>query len=168
MGYTVLPQVVAQFSEDYNGYAQINTQNINAGGDATTDYVATADNGSDSTYYVDLGINSSNYDPLSPTNSLGTATGPNDAYLYTQANGSANQGGNLVIGTTTDQRYIRFVVGGGNVSHVVATMSHPGTVSTSPSFGTSPIPSEISTSVQLEVLQYRVVSSPSSISSGEA
>jgi hypothetical protein len=135
IGYTVLPQVVAQFSENYNGYAQINTQNINAGGDATTDYVATADNGSDSTYYVDLGINSSNYDPLSPTNSLGTATGPNDAYLYTQANGSANQGGNLVIGTTTDQRYIRFVVGGGNVSHVVATMSHPGTVSTSPSSG---------------------------------
>jgi hypothetical protein len=135
LGYTILPQVVAQFSENYNGYAQINTQNINAGGDATTDYVATADNGTDTTFYVDLGINSSNFDPLSPNNSLGTATGPNDAYLYTQANGSANNGGNLIVGTTTDQRVIRFVSGGGNIEHVVATMSHPGVSSTSTSSG---------------------------------
>jgi hypothetical protein len=135
IGYTILPQVVAQFSENYNGYSQINTQNINAGGDATTDYVATANNGTDTTFYVDLGINSSNFDPLSPNNSLGTATGPNDAYLYTQANGSANNGGNLIVGTTTDQRFIRFVSGGGNIEHVVATMSHPGVSSTSTSTG---------------------------------
>jgi hypothetical protein len=135
VGYAVLPQLVAQFSENYNGYAQINTQNINAGGAATTDYVATANNGTDSTFYVDLGINGSNYDPLSPSNSLGSATSPNDAYLYTQANGSAYNGGNLVLGTTTDQRFIRFVSGGGNIDHVVATLSHPGVTSTSTSSG---------------------------------
>jgi hypothetical protein len=134
-GYTILPQVVAQFSENYNGYAQLNTQNINAGGDATTDYVATANNGSDTTYYVDLGINGSGFDPLSPNNSLGTATSPNDAYLYTQANGPANYGGNLVIGTTTDQRLIRFVSGGGNIEHVVVAMAHAGTVATSTTSG---------------------------------
>jgi len=135
VGYSILPQVVGQFSENYNGYAQINTQNINAGGDATTDYVATADNGTDSTFYVNLGINSSNYDPLSPNNSLGTATGPNDAYLYTQANTSASNGGNLVVGTTTDQRFIRFVSGGGNIEHVVATLAQPGVTSTSTASG---------------------------------
>ncbi len=68
-GYTILPQVVAQFSENYNGYAQLNTQNINAGGDATTDYVATANNGTDTSFYVDLGIAGSGYDPNSPQNS---------------------------------------------------------------------------------------------------
>ena len=135
VGYLVLPQTVTQFSENFDGYAQINTQNISAGGNATTDYVATANNGSDTSFYVDLGINGQNYEPLSPNNSLGTSTLPNDAYLYVQGNTSANVGGNLVIGTTTDQRFIRFISGGPNAEHVVATMYHPDTQSTSTTTG---------------------------------
>ena len=134
-GYTILPQVVAQFSEDYNGYAQLNTQNINAGGSATTDYVATANNGTDTTFYVDLGIAGDGYNSTSPNNSLGTALFQNDAYLYTQANTPSSYGGNLVLGTTTGQRSIRFISGGGNIEHVVATMDHAGTTSTSTTTG---------------------------------
>jgi hypothetical protein len=134
-GYAILPQVVAQFSEDYNGYAQLNTQNINAGGSATTDYVATANNGSDTTFYVDLGIASDGYDGSSPNNSLGTALFQNDAYLYTQANTPSSYGGNLVLGTTTGQRFVKFVSGGGNVEHVVVEMSHAGATSTSTTSG---------------------------------
>ena len=112
-GYSILPQVVGQFSENYNGYAQINSQNINAGADATTDYVATANNGSDSAFYIDMGINGSGYDPTSPTNSLGTSTYANDGYLYVQGStGAPGAGGNLVIGTTSTGKVVRFIAGG--------------------------------------------------------
>jgi len=135
-GYSILPQVVAQFSENYNGYAQINTQNINAGGDATTDYVATANNGTDTTYYVDLGIAGSGYDPNSPYNSLGNVMYPNDAYLYAQGNTSANIGGNLVIGTTVHGRNLVIITGGINTDHNAATFFHSGTESANTASGT--------------------------------
>jgi hypothetical protein len=135
-GYSVLPQVVAQFSENFDGYAQINTQNINAGGDATTDYVATANNGTDTTFYVDLGIAGSGYDPNSPFNSLGNVLYPNDAYLYTQGNTSADIGGNLVIGTTVHGRNLVIITGGVNTEHTAATFWHAGTASSTTTNGT--------------------------------
>jgi hypothetical protein len=45
--------------------------NKSTGADATADYILTADNGTDTVNYLDLGIINSGYDPNTPTNSLG-------------------------------------------------------------------------------------------------
>ena len=56
-GYTVLgTNVVSQFAGNVNAYSQINSQNINNGTQASTDLVLTSNNGTDTTYYVNLGI----------------------------------------------------------------------------------------------------------------
>lgn len=122
-GYTHVTNDIAQFSGNVDGYTQVNFQNINSGSNATTDWVATANNGTDTTYYVDLGIASSGYDPLSPTNSLGTSLYPNDAYLYTQGS-TGSAGGNLVIGTSTPGTITSIIAGGVNSSNVVTTFSN--------------------------------------------
>jgi hypothetical protein len=91
-----------------NSYAQLNIQNGNAGTAASSDVVATADNGNESVNFVDMGINSS----VNTQNYFG---GLNDAYLYAIGNG-VNAGGNLYIGTATASRDIAFLTGGGTKS----------------------------------------------------
>lgn len=81
-----------------NSYAQLNIQNSNAGTTASSDVVATADNGNESTNYIDMGINSS----ANTNNYFG---GVNDAYLY-------NLGQNLLIGTGTAAKSLAFLTGG--------------------------------------------------------
>lgn len=124
-GFTQIPQTLAQMSANYNGYAQVNLENQSAGNQATADYVVTADNGTDSTYYVDLGIASSGYNGLVSNNSLGTSLYANDAYLYAQGNTNVTVGGNLVIGTTIDSKNIKFISGGSNVEHIAVQINHP-------------------------------------------
>ncbi|OLY93051.1 hypothetical protein [Cnuella takakiae] len=46
---------------DYNGYFQVNVQNNNGGTRASSDLVATANNGTETTNFVNLGINGSGY-----------------------------------------------------------------------------------------------------------
>jgi len=68
-----------------NNYLQLNIQNENNGANASSDIVATANNGSETTNYIDMGINGASY-----TGFLG---GPNDAYIY--ATGSNFHIGNI-------------------------------------------------------------------------
>jgi len=127
-GYAVVPYYLAQFTTNSNSYSQLNIQNINRGNQSTTDYVATANNGSDTTYFVNLGIAGNLYNGLNPNNSLGTVLNINDAYLYAQGNvTSGSPGGNLVIGTTTPGTSIRFIGGGPNAANVAVTINNPGT-----------------------------------------
>ena len=58
---TTTSHTLATLKGSVNDYLQINLQNYNSGISASTDYVATADDGTDSTYYIDMGINSSTY-----------------------------------------------------------------------------------------------------------
>lgn len=81
-----------------NNYLQLNIQNQSAGTNASSDVVATADNGNETSNYVDLGINSS-------LNSSGVMGGANDAYLY-------NLGQNFLIGTGTAAKSLIFMTGG--------------------------------------------------------
>ena len=87
--YTPLPNTLYQATGSSKWYVQNNIQNINNEGSA--DYVVTADNGSDLTGYIDMGIAGGGY----------TYDGfhlPNDGYLYVA--GNTGQGlGNLWIGT---------------------------------------------------------------------
>jgi Chaperone of endosialidase len=84
-----------------NSYVQFNIQNTSNGGGASTDIVATANNGTENANYVDLGINSSNYN--NGTSSL--LNGANNAYLY-------SKGEDFVIGNASTSKSIIFFTGG--------------------------------------------------------
>ena len=56
------PNTVAQFSGTANNYMQINSQNFNPYGSA--DMILTADTGTNSNSFIDLGINNSQFDPI--------------------------------------------------------------------------------------------------------
>ena len=127
---TILPNTVASFSANVNSYTQVTLQNKSTGADATADYIITADNGSDTVNYLDLGIINSGYDPNTPTNSLGNIVYAADGYLYSQGNTSntSQAGGNLVIGTATANKSVKIFAGGVNSSAIVGTFSNTGLV----------------------------------------
>jgi hypothetical protein len=79
-----------------NSYFQIHNQNVNSGIYASSDYVATANNGSDESFYINMGIASSNF--AHPDFSM---AGPNDGYLYVH-------GGDLRIATASTATNIEF------------------------------------------------------------
>ena len=122
-----LPNTIAQFSLAGESYVQTNFVNINGGGSA--DHVITANNGTDSTYFLDLGLANPAYQPGLEFNNIGTAVRPLDGYLYVQGGTTSGLlGGNLIVGTTTTGTQIRFIVGGGTSSNVVANMTSTGLV----------------------------------------
>src|SRR5450432_759078 len=98
-----------------NSYFQLNIQNLSSGTGASSDVVATADNGNETTNYVDMGINSS-------TNTSGVMGAANDAYLYNVSNnfliGTGVAGKSLVLmtgGTTQSSNERMRIDGSGNV-----------------------------------------------------
>lgn len=125
---TLLPNTIAAFSGNINYYSQVTLQNKNSGTNATADFVITADDGDDSTNYLDIGINNSGYDISSPTNILGNIANKGDSYIYTQGNTSnINQaGGNLYIGAVTEGKVVEIFAGGPNTDNVVATFANTG------------------------------------------
>lgn len=121
-GYDILPDTLAQFTSQVASYAQVNMQNMDSGTNSSTNYVATADNGSDTTNFINFGIVNSNYDNTTPTNGLGTSLQASDGYLYVQGDTSLTPGGNLVLGTVTTGRVTNFIAGGSESSNIVATV----------------------------------------------
>jgi len=111
------PSSAAQFFTNTNNFAQVNSQNINAGNNASSDFIATADNGSNNDTYIDLGMNSSTYNQ-----SAYGVTKANDGYLYVYGN-AVTGGGNLVLGTATTNNDIVFHTGGTQASNEVARIS---------------------------------------------
>jgi hypothetical protein len=81
-----------------NNYFQLNIQNQSNGNTASSDVVATADNGTENVNYVDLGMNGSG-------NTQSVFGNPDDAYLYTTGN-------NFLIGTGTAGEALVFMTGG--------------------------------------------------------
>ncbi len=81
-----------------NNYLQMDIRNASTGNAASSDIVATADNGSETTNYVNMGINGSGY-------TSGVMGGANDAYLF-------NVGQNLLLGTGTAAKSLVFMTGG--------------------------------------------------------
>jgi hypothetical protein len=119
---------------DYNNYLEINVQNLNNGNLASSDIVATADNGDSLSVYVDMGINSGGYS----NGASNILNGPNVAYLYAHGrdfkigNGSPNR--NLVfftnpsggtLGTNTANGLERMRISqNGNVGIGTSTPAH--------------------------------------------
>jgi hypothetical protein len=124
-----LPNTVASFSLGGDSYVQTNFFNSNDGG--TADHVITANAGSggtDSTLFIDMGFANKNYQPGSEFNNIGNAIYPLDGYLYTQGNTGTSPGGNLVVGTTTSNTSLKFIVGGGSSANIVAKMTSTGLI----------------------------------------
>jgi len=110
-----------------DNYLQINVQNRSSGTSASSDLVATADNGSETTKFIDMGINSSAYN----NTSLPILNGINKTYLYTTGNDFAIGNGTASMamlfftgGTATTNERLR-ITGSGNVG--IAT-NNPGAV----------------------------------------
>jgi hypothetical protein len=125
---TQLPNTIASFTSNINYYTQVTLQNKSTGTDATTDYILTADNGSDTVNYGDFGIINSGYDNNTPNNSLGNIVFAADTYLYAQGNtsNSSQSGGNLAIGTTVPGKNVKIFAGGVNNSSIIANISNTG------------------------------------------
>jgi hypothetical protein len=94
--------------------AQITLQNLSSGSGASSDFVATADNGTDTINYVNIGINSSNYNQTGY--SIGGALA---GYLYCN-------GGDLTIGTQTPGKVIKFHTSGTTAGQLRATIDNSG------------------------------------------
>jgi hypothetical protein len=83
-----------------DNYLQLNIQNTNQGSTASSDIVATANNGNEFGNYINMGINSENFS--------GFLGGPNDAYIYAT-------GSEFHIGNITPNKHLGFFVGGDDV-----------------------------------------------------
>jgi len=124
--YTSLgSNVVVQFAANVNNYSQINFQNISNGSASSTDYILTADNGTDTTYFADFGINGSAHtDPAF----FGDTTSINDVYLYAVGPGnytSTSFGpGNLILGSTDG--LIKMFVGNTAQANVIQQIASDG------------------------------------------
>lgn len=108
--YTVLPNVVGQFTGNSATYLQVNLENQTASGSG--DFVVTANDGSDTDHYIDMGINGSTF-----SDSTYSATKAHDGYLYVSSSGTGK--GNLAIGTTNATGKVNFVVGGIETANIV-------------------------------------------------
>jgi len=121
-GYASLPSTPLQVATNDNTYSQLNMQNINNGQYASSDYVITADNGTDSTYYADFGLSSSTFDW--PELGL-TAVGANDTYLlgvgYNASGPYTGNVGNVVISSSNGR--IKLASGGANIANVVVEVT---------------------------------------------
>lgn len=116
-----LPDTIAQFSLNSASYIQTNLVNTDNGGSA--DFVVTANSGTDTTYFIDMGYANKDFNPGSEINSLGTSINRLDGYIYTQGSTSNTWGGNLVVGAVSTGKQIRFIAGGGAANAIVAKMS---------------------------------------------
>ena len=125
-GFTTLgSNVVVQFAGNVNNYSQINFENTNSGNRASTDYILTNDQGTDSTYFADWGIASSNHDDPAFFGDTGTK---NDSYLYVVGNSSTGSGsqnvGNLILGSTNGN--VKTFVGNTAQANVITTAATTG------------------------------------------
>lgn len=117
---TPLPNLIAQFTGNTTSYVQVNAQNINEFGSG--DFVVTADVGHDDEFYIDMGINNSQFD-----NSVGsTAEFPLDGYLIVQGSSIDQIGGNLVMGVSHTGQDIKFVAGGLNQENIITIIDESG------------------------------------------
>jgi hypothetical protein len=92
-----------------NTYVQINIQNIDSvGTQVSADLIATAPDGTDTSKYIDVGINGNNF-----VSSAWTISGKNDGYVYIN-------GGNLTLGTDTAGKSVRIHTGGLLNTNIVA------------------------------------------------
>lgn len=133
VGYTPLPYTVFQSTADFANYAQNNFENLNTSPAATTDWVATAGDGSDTGNYIDMGITNASWNGTQ-ANSLGNALSGSDGYLYVQ--GAVSGKGNLVIGASATGTSVKILAGGAGSNWIAASFNNPNVPALSATSGT--------------------------------
>ena len=114
--YTPYIQTFSSAVTDFNGYQLNYIQNDNNGSDASVDYVAYNDASDVNSYFIDMGIVSSNY-----TDVLNTVFPPNSGYVYT-GGGSSGQESDLLLGTSNTASDIIMFTGGTLTANTRATV----------------------------------------------
>lgn len=100
---TTTSNTVANFRGGINSHLQINVQNTSSGGKASSNFIATANDGTDTSFYIDMGINGSGFN-----SGPGKWGGAHDAYLFSKSK-------RLLIGTQGETGDIIFLAGGGTI-----------------------------------------------------
>lgn len=106
----LLANAVGQFTGNADPYLQLSLHNNN--GKGSGDFVVTGDTGTDTTHYVDVGIQGSQLTQ--------GALLPLDSYLISVGDTSTTPGGNLIIGTDTVNRNISITLGGHETDNIAA------------------------------------------------
>jgi len=110
----ILPNNPFTISASGNSYIQSNYQNRATGNNASMDFVITTSDGTDSTNYLNIGLNNSGYNQ-----SAYSTTSGYDGYMYIH-------GGNLAIGTQTSGKNIIFHAGGTTIDRKIAEINYSG------------------------------------------
>lgn len=110
----ILPSNPLAIADGIDAPLQVNIQNKSSFPNASTDYVATSNDGTNDNNYVNFGINSSAYDD--PDYSI---TEAGDGYL-------SSSDSNLAIGTAGIGKEIRFHTDGSTIDELRATISSSG------------------------------------------
>ena len=108
-GYITTGVNYAQLTANSNNFTQLSLQNTNSGSSTSSDFVATADTGNDTTNYVDFGINNSTGGAAPFTNALA-------GYVYAQTN-------ELDIGALGASGVINFYTTGTSTPVLAASIS---------------------------------------------
>ena len=117
--HIIAASAIGQFSGNNNSYLQVNLQNFTSSGSG--DYIVTADDGTDTTNYIDLGINGSTF-----SNPNYSSMYPNDGYLYVNGDDVSTSHGNLVIGTASSDTKTVLIAGGTTNSNIVGYVTKTG------------------------------------------
>ena len=112
---------VGQFSGNDSTYLQVNLQNFD--GTGSGDYIVTANTGTNSNSYIDMGINGSDFSGAGYSSMK-----PYDGYLYVMGPNEFSSQGNLVIGTASSNANVSVIVGGTTSSNLVLTFAKSGVV----------------------------------------
>jgi hypothetical protein len=131
-----------------NNYVELNIQNNSNGNMASTDIVATANNGTGSSVYVDLGINSQGYFH----NASNILNGPNLGYLYSNADdfkiGNGTPGKNLIFFTNRVNGPASTVTANGNERMRITAAGYVG-INTATPLSTVDVAGSVGTSIVL-------------------
>ena len=111
--YTSLNAALGEFYANVNSFAQIYAQNQSTGTDASTDFVVENDNGTDTEFYADFGINSSGFNSVDYP-----IFTPNSGYLYSIGDSGSNTS-TLFVGSGDGDVVVH--AGGFDTNNVVAT-----------------------------------------------
>lgn len=103
--YSQFSAAIGSWVSNYNGYQEVYALNQNNGSEASMDYVLYNDASDVNSYFIDMGMNSSNY-----TSATYTIFTPNSGYLFT-GGGLSGQASDLFIGTSNAASDVIFFTG---------------------------------------------------------
>jgi hypothetical protein len=113
---TVFAKTIQAFEANSNDYRLVYARNDNNGSDASMDFVAYNDASDVDSYFIDMGISSSNY--TSPTYTVFPANG---GYVYT-GGGTSGQASALLLGTSNAASDLIMFTGGTLLANTRATI----------------------------------------------